>query len=295
MDATDLEQCGRLLELLKKYSPRTTRRRTLLELGGYPHLENVASNILQFYLSPDEPHGFGRIVLESLAALVRGHDDNFEMGEVSTVEREQTTGGTKKRIDILITSENAIVGIENKITQPVYNDLREYMKFLKRSSREHQKTIGILLAVQNTDPKVQLEGFHWITYYRFFQEIFQRIPNQLASIDTQYLNDFVVFAKTLLTMSAGNQMLDKQVLKLVQEHENEFEQLFTIGDSVRGDMTEKLRLLAASTDPRGATENGIFKVSGSLLCGRWIKVANIMPDLTLIIDVIICPSTVNLF
>ena len=46
----------RLLEL-HKLSPSPPRNLTFMQIAGYPHYENVCSNILAFYLDPAEEHG----------------------------------------------------------------------------------------------------------------------------------------------------------------------------------------------------------------------------------------------
>ncbi|MBV8362208.1 MAG: PD-(D/E)XK nuclease family protein [Deltaproteobacteria bacterium] len=41
---------------------------TILEIAGYAHYEIVASNILKFFLDPEQNHGLQTSVLESLLA-----------------------------------------------------------------------------------------------------------------------------------------------------------------------------------------------------------------------------------
>jgi hypothetical protein len=292
MNGNDLERCRRLLESLKAQTPSRSRRLTLLELGGYPHLEDVASNILEFYLSPEEEHGFDRIVLDSLLSLA-DIDEDFEIEEISLVTREQRTL-RKKRLDLVVESETTVVGIENKIGQPVYNDLPEYMRFLKGISGAAKTPVGILLALQDRDPKVQLEGFNWVTYDSFFQGVFQRIPIQLSSIDTQYLTDFVVFAKTILALKGGNQMVSDETFKLVQEYENEFKKLFGIATEVRAEMKRKVKELVEEAEEDLASLQYRIKEEKSpknpLRCYLQIKFGNRIPGQDFTLDVAVYPS-----
>jgi hypothetical protein len=44
--------------------------RTFLELAGYPHYENVCSNLLSFYLDPEGEHGLSDLLLRALMNCV---------------------------------------------------------------------------------------------------------------------------------------------------------------------------------------------------------------------------------
>jgi hypothetical protein len=47
--------------------PAVRRSPTFMEVAGYPHYENVCSNILAFYFDPSNPHGFGNLLLDTFA------------------------------------------------------------------------------------------------------------------------------------------------------------------------------------------------------------------------------------
>ena len=100
-----------LLAAFKELPPTLQRDPTTLELSGYPHLENVYSNILAFFLDPGCEHGFGSLFLESLLS-VAGYDARQD-GEGVEVKTEESTM-SRKRIDLVIYTGTLIVGIENK-------------------------------------------------------------------------------------------------------------------------------------------------------------------------------------
>jgi hypothetical protein len=107
--------------------------RTLLQIAGYPQLEEVASNILAFYLEPSSGHGLGTLLLDTLLTFLP------ETGAVSAqsvrVEREVvTTGG--KRIDIVVTTDTLVLGIENKINHAVFNHLMSTSHICNSSVRD---------------------------------------------------------------------------------------------------------------------------------------------------------------
>ncbi len=109
------------------------RPQTFMEIGGYPHYENV-SNFLRFFFDPEGPHGLGSLFLDALLASVGAGGEEGLGGNVS-VEREVGTAAGN-RIDILIQSDSHAVLIENKIFAAAANpfDLRAYLDSLKNEN-----------------------------------------------------------------------------------------------------------------------------------------------------------------
>jgi len=50
--------------------PRSSRGRTFMEVSGYPHYENVSSNILGFYFDPAAEHGLKDLLLSAFFQMV---------------------------------------------------------------------------------------------------------------------------------------------------------------------------------------------------------------------------------
>lgn len=114
-----------------------------MELSGYPHLENVYSNILAFFLDPGCEHGFGSLFLQSLLC-VAGYE-TIQDDEAVEVKTEESTM-SRKRIDLVISTDTLIVGIENKIYQPLHNDLEDYGRHLAEQANE-RRVCKILLGL----------------------------------------------------------------------------------------------------------------------------------------------------
>ena len=55
-----LDKTDRIHELLPK------NEKTFMDIEGFPHYENICSNILQFYLNPNEEHRLNDVMLKSL-------------------------------------------------------------------------------------------------------------------------------------------------------------------------------------------------------------------------------------
>lgn len=120
-----------LLEAFRQQvPPRPERPPTLMEISGYPHYENVCSNILAFFFDPSKPHGLGTLFLDALAIIGCIKEPDWTTGADVQVDREEATS-FGNRIDLLIRSHSHAIVIENKISAGAdYNPLGDYAKRL---------------------------------------------------------------------------------------------------------------------------------------------------------------------
>lgn len=91
---------------------------TFLDVAGFPHYENVISNIYAYYFDSKNTHGLDDLFLKSLIAVIRKKSDSLidddpfaqrlqyldDWGEWS-VRREESVD--RKRIDIVIEETSA--------------------------------------------------------------------------------------------------------------------------------------------------------------------------------------------
>ncbi len=71
--ATNPQAVEDYLKLLLAFRalPETKRSRTFMEVSGYPHYENVCSNILRFYLDPTAEHGLSDLLLSAFLKMTQ--------------------------------------------------------------------------------------------------------------------------------------------------------------------------------------------------------------------------------
>jgi hypothetical protein len=223
-----------LVPLLLQFQkiPKPAKQRTFLEISGYPHYENVCSNILQFYLNPSNEHGFKDLFLQSLLQLV--HKDFQGSVEAASVEREVRTKNDK-RLDLLIETEGFVVGIENKIFHFLHNDLKEYQDIIQTRSYKQKKAIGIVLSLRPIKDKESIKKmaeaeFINISYEAFISSIRSNIGTYINNTNTHYLTQITDFIKTLQNLISRN-MEQKELWKFfknnvdpIQKLTNEFKQ-----------------------------------------------------------------------
>ncbi|MBK1854996.1 PD-(D/E)XK nuclease family protein [Verrucomicrobiaceae bacterium 5K15] len=193
--------------------PKVKKNRTVMQVSGYPHYENVCSNILAFYLDPEEEHGLSDLLLQSLFKVTHkscSASSALESLSFETinVEREYTTDGNK-RIDLVITGENFVFGIENKIYHWLANDLNHYAKALRQCAIKEQRKneaeqtptiIKTVLGLHPVSPEKLQGGFTSITYTDLWQVVQQQLGHYLPNASQKwviYLLDFIETTKQL--------------------------------------------------------------------------------------------------
>ena len=166
-----------------------------MEIAGFPHWENVYSNILKFLLDTKQPHGFGPLLIRSIMAAYRCRCpegwltnapglNNIEATD--SVEREVRTA-TDKRIDLLVDCADFLVCIENKIWSDLHNDLGDYRQHCEDGRSDGRPVLGIALSPRIvTNPKLKRHRFVSITYDDLVEQVRRRMGSHIGSDNTQY-------------------------------------------------------------------------------------------------------------
>lgn len=193
------------LELLHDFEslPDTKNSESIFDIAGYPHYENVCSNILAFYLNPNNEHSLGNLLFSSLMNLAGGnesHQDNIQINrEVST-----NKGG---RLDIVIETDNQIIGIENKIFHYLKNDLSDYSDSINDWAKPNQLTsVKIILGIRKEEESF---GFVSVTYEEFWAKIRERLGNCINTSSQKWVLYLVDFMSTIDRLNGKNMELDK--------------------------------------------------------------------------------------
>ncbi len=215
-----------------KSIPQHKQSRTFMEICGYPHYENVCSNILQFFLNPTNEHGLKDLMLNSMLQLLE-KDFKFET-DIETIDilREYPTL-KGNRLDLIIITENYVVGIENKIFHHLHNDLNDYEETVKSLCTRSKKPVCIILSLnelssQEDINKAKTNNFSNITYEELFHNIKLAIGQYIDISNnkyTSYLTDFMKTMENLTPRTMENKRLwtfFKNNTKAIQELTNSF-------------------------------------------------------------------------
>lgn len=186
------------LELLREFESLPDISKNIFDITGYPHYENVSSNILAFYLNPNNEHGLGNLLYSSLMNLSCG---NESQPDIIQIDREVST--KKGRLDIVIETDNQIIGIENKLWARLDNDLDDYSAALDERAKPNRDAIKIILSLRKEQKN---SGFVCITYEKLFEKIKERLGNYVSTSSQKWLLYFVDFMNAIENMKGGTIM-----------------------------------------------------------------------------------------
>jgi hypothetical protein len=123
-------------KFLNKYEISSTEELpNFFQIAGFPHYENVFSNVLAFLIEKDD------LIYKAILESINIKDTNDEVIEVTREERTRSY----KRIDIIIRTEKRIIGIENKIEADLYNDTDDYYAYLNNEAKTNEKEVICLI------------------------------------------------------------------------------------------------------------------------------------------------------
>jgi hypothetical protein len=208
--------------ILMKFNsiPKHKRRLTFMEISGYPHYENVCSNILQFYLNPSNEHDLKDLVINSLLLEINDKLKIDPDSETIEIFREQKTL-KDNRLDLLILTKEYVIGIENKIFHFLNNDLEDYYNTII-SKCLGRKPICILLSLNRLTTASDLENlkqnnFINITYEQIFKNIKINLGWYINSGNLYYVNYLTEFMKTIENLNPKT-MEDKELWKFFKNY-----------------------------------------------------------------------------
>jgi hypothetical protein len=235
-----VDQITHLLNGLKSLPPLRKQEQTFMEIAGYPHFENVCSNILQFYLQPSNEHGFGSLLLDSLFALI--NEKVLINGQNIDVRREESTS-EDKRIDLVIESDDFLLGIENKIFAGFYSPFDKYAKHLDKYLRKDRQVYKVLLSVFPVDTsKVELHGFKPITYQLLFEKVIANIGSYFLTGREPHTIFFRDFIKTIQNLQEATSMDETRLLYFADNYQS-ISTLFAEVIEMQKDMRKKVKEL----------------------------------------------------
>lgn len=185
----DYNELQNWLDDLKKIPTRPPRKRTLMDITGIKHHENLWSDIYQFFLTSNEEHQLGDLFIRSLESII-GVKSGFL--ESFSVTREFTVN--EKRIDLLLfdNRNNRAIIIENKVNHILNNKLNLYYKEVH--NKGYSDVIVIVLGLKKYNLKMYEEAneipndkLFSITHQEFMDEIEKSLPEYQKEANPQYL------------------------------------------------------------------------------------------------------------
>lgn len=236
----DISSMKRILDRMKNIPIKkiVLKDPTFMDLSGYPHYENVCSNILSFYLTTDAVHGLGDLMLQALLTSAGMGSKNAIV--TNEVEREVMTD-RGNRMDLVIHSDDYLVGVENKIYTAVNNNLQDYAQWLERNANG-RRVIKILLSLDQK--AIEEAGFVSVTYESFFNEMEIILGRYWTGGNPKYLMCLQDFVQTIRSLTKGDDSMNDEVMDFFKENLEDTNQFIqTINETKKALRQEVQKLL----------------------------------------------------
>ncbi|MEI7846362.1 MAG: PD-(D/E)XK nuclease family protein [Chloroflexota bacterium] len=219
---------------------------TFLEIAGYPHLENVTSNILKFFFDSWAKHGFKTLFLEALLESVGQPVNPADLVVDSRPKREAYTD-VKTRLDLVISTPTLLIGIENKLFHKVINDLIGYKEYL-HSKAHGRKVICILLSLNPVTDLDLLDGFIPVTYATLFANVRRHLEHHVAQTNQRYTTFLLDFIQTVENLRKEYIMPDPKFRTWVAENQDDIENLLVKIEIFKSQLTSQVKALQSMID-----------------------------------------------
>lgn len=217
----------------ESFSKPSSKKITMFDVAGFPHYENVASNVLQFFLDTnnDHLHGFGNVWL---MAFINAYN-NKTVNKIPVMDYytneviRECSGSDDKRIDLLVDCGALVIVIENKIWADLYNDLEIYTEIAKNRKELKNDIRGIVLSlIPLKDKEEYLDKVNYVNIV--YEDLFDYLEQHYSFDDH---NKWQMFAKEFMTnirqqRGIVNMKFDTKWLKFVSDNGKSLNNLLEI-------------------------------------------------------------------
>jgi hypothetical protein len=195
------------------------RPKTFLGIAKQPHYENVMSNIYAFYFKVGEVHGMQDLFINSLIELIDESKlcNQKKVNEMTDFDVD-TEVSTKKggRIDLLLSSQDHAIIIENKVYHTLNNDLEDYWSSTKVTANNEENKIGIVLSLNKLN--VSHKDFINITHVEFLKRVVLNLGSYLMDAKDKYVVFLKDFYQNSINLSKSE--MDSKELKFYFDNQS---------------------------------------------------------------------------
>ena len=279
----DLKQAEYFLEKIKEiYMKIPKKEKTFMEISGYPHFENVCSNILAFYFNPKEEHGLNDVMLKTLLNIVKEKetsiDTNVNISDIKVFREFTTENGN--RIDIVMQNNEIVIGIENKIMARVNNDLTDYANTLEKLNSNSAK---ILLSFYDESDIANKNGFINITYGEFINKFKNNITNYADTQNKWYIY-LVDFIKNLEGFKMEKEM-EEEINKWIKNHQEEINDFYELLNTFKNSIDKKINEYGSRVEELNPNYKVKYWNDNDIQVGAYIAISRLGCNLDAVLSV----------
>lgn len=246
--------------------PKPLAPPTFMEVMGYPHWENVWSNILAFFLNDSNEHGMRNLWAKSLLECAK-EDSNSGCAKPERditgidINREYPTD-TGKSIDILVCADNYVIGIENKVTAPLYNDLDDYADKIQEKAKsieiaKYVKPVCVVLSIRDEqkaiDEKPLKSKWKNVTYTQLFNQVLKNFGGYVEDANEKwiiFMKDFIKTGNNIINRMTGgsNMCFDDELIGFLRNNAKRSSEFLQDMYKVKRGINQQVNALKALID-----------------------------------------------
>jgi len=216
-----------IMDFLNNYSLLKCKEVDLnfFRIAGFPHYENVSSNILRFYFEKCD------IVLKAFLNCI-SPEYSRSINLIEKVEREEKTP-KNKRIDIVVYTNKYIIGIENKINANLNNPIDDYSNHLyDKAQKECKEYLLIVLSKKEIKSNTKYKN---ILYKDFSAELKKYYPELLNSLGYRYFSFLTEYIANIDLLEGGF-FMNKEFVEIAKNNKEKIIQIMNEGNHLRNDI-----------------------------------------------------------
>lgn len=176
-----------LLDQAKNYHESDSEI-TFFDTGFRGHYENPTTELLEFFLNPNNCHQLGDVFYQGLLTAIGA--DIASSGGVESIQREVATS-TGGRIDLLLTTEHSLIVIECKVYHEQDNPFGSYERYAKQEAAGKQ-IHQVILCINGIS---SIENWSGISYRGLTEAIRPYLGDRLMG---HPLNKWAILAREFL-------------------------------------------------------------------------------------------------
>jgi hypothetical protein len=212
-----MEQIKEFQTLLEEFKrmPKSKPEPTYLDICHYSgrRFEEICSRILCFYFQPKNEHGLGTLLLESMFEAIGC--DNVNIGGDIEINLEVNADG--KRLDMLISGEEWVIGIENKVWGNTDNPWGEYKKCIEDCGKKHN--FYVLLSLREISKEEEKNtGFTVVSYTKFFDILKNKIGQYISNNNMKHVVFLYDFIQTLKNKESDGVIMNEKLDAFFREN-----------------------------------------------------------------------------
>ena len=201
------------------------REATFFDFALRKYHENPTTELLSFFLDPNEVHGlddtFYRGLVETIQTEFRPHD----FGNFQDLAIEQVTNDNK-RIDLWLETDTSLIIIEAKIDHQQINPVKSYQSWAKEKTKSTNK--DIIKLVLNVDGQSDFKDWSAISFNTLAMHVRHFLAKQ--SLINPFNKWFILAREFLLHLENYNEIVetDMDIVNFVIGQYNDIQKLFEL-------------------------------------------------------------------